>query len=249
MEHGDRIKVVRGIHIRTQNKYKNQILFGGVYGSTALGRDTEFSDIEMMYVMKGDQPSETKTFLYRGLPIEINLISLEEVNQQIETLTILTPVHTGNLRNLQLLIGELKDRELILEKYENLPQAKIEQFFAEHGSEIAFESLNKLRSLTRRAGKAGRELYIFEVVQEIALSLALVNRETVTRGYYPGIKESYTYQKVPDHYKDLMESFMKAEELALAVETGQQLLASYQHFLASQGILIPDFKTLDEVVW
>lgn len=247
MEHGDRIKVVRGVHIRIHNKYKESILFGGIYGSTATGRDTEYSDIEMMYVLKEGFSSFTKAFLYRGLPIEVNLIRVDDIREWIERPSLHTPIYMGNLHNMQLLIGENKQLQGWLDAYAALSHEAIQQFFLEHGALIGYESLNKIRSLIRRANRNERELYVFEVVQELSLALALLNRKPVTRGYYLGVKESFNYEQIPPQYKELTERFMQAERIHETIEWGSKLLESYEQFLRRQGIHIPRVDTLDEM--
>ncbi|WP_018133314.1 kanamycin nucleotidyltransferase C-terminal domain-containing protein [Effusibacillus pohliae] len=249
MQHGDRIKVVRGIHIRVQHAYKNSILFGGVYGSTAIGRDTEFSDIEMMYVVKEGGPQADKTFLYRGIPIEVNLLPIARIHRRLAEPDLQLPWLMGNLAALQLLAGEEKQRRELLDTYSRLPDAAIARFFLAHGAEIAYESFNKIRSLPRRGNTRERELFVYEVVREIALALALLNRRPITRGYYAAVKESYEFPHIPEAYRELTETFIRAEEVKEAIEAGQNLLASYERFLQERGICVPRVETLDEVAW
>lgn len=249
MEHGDRIKVVRGIHIRIYKKYSDSLLFGGIYGSTAVGRDTEHSDIEMMYVMKEGCTASTKRFLYRGLPTEVNLISLDDIRAWLEHPTMHTPVYMGNLQNMQLLLGENRQRQDWLEVYAKLPHSTIQQFFLQYGAFIGYESLNKIRSLKRRANRNELDLYRFEVIQEVSLALALLNRQPVTRGYYLGVRESFTYQQLPFQYKELAENFMQAEGVHETIEAGNQLLKHFEEFLQTQEIEIRNVQTLNEIEW
>jgi hypothetical protein len=249
MEHGERIKIVRGIHIRIQKTFADSVLFGGIYGSTATGRDTKHSDIEMMYVMKERFSSATKAFLYRGLPIEVNLISVDMIRRWIAQPSLHTPVYMGNLQNLQLLIGDNRQRQEWLDDYADMSHATIKQFFLEQGSLIGYESLNKIRSLTNRANRYERGLYVFEVVQEISLALALLNRRPVTKGYVLGVKESFDYPLLPADYQDHTEQFMRAEDLQETIHWGIQLLARYEEFLQEQGIEIRNVETLDEIDW
>ncbi|MFC4769009.1 hypothetical protein [Effusibacillus consociatus] len=249
MQHGNRIKVVRGIHIRVQKEYKNSMLFGGIYGSTAIGRDTEFSDIEMMYVLQPGTAERAKTFLYQGVPIEINFVPLDQAERRLEELTLQVPFFMGNLANLQLLVGDNKLRDDILTKYQQLPQEQIARFFLDHGSEIAYESFNKIRSIPRRANKRERELFVFEVIQEISLAIALLNRKPITRGYYTGVKETFEFENVPDNYKELVEVLLKATDVKDTIEAGHNLIDAYEKYLSEQGIRIRNVDTLDELDW
>lgn len=249
MEHGDRIKAVRGIHIRIQKTYADSVLFGGVYGSTATGRDTEHSDIEMMYIMQERFSSGTIAFLYRGLPIEVNLFGADLIRTWIEQPSLHTPVYMGNLQNLQLLSGDNRQRQEWLDHYADLPFPVIQQFFLEQGALIGYESLNKIRSLTLRATRNERNLYVFEVAQEISLALALLNRRPVTKGYILGIKESFEYPLLPVNYQVYLEQFLRAEELQETIHWGTQLLERYEEFLQDQGIRLRNVESLDEIEW
>lgn len=249
MQHGNRIKVVRGIHIRVQKHYKHSMLFGGIYGSTAIGRDTEFSDIEMMYVLQPGISSKTTTFLYHGIPIEVNLVSYDDLEQSLSEIDLRLPLLMGNLASLQLLAGDNQQRDEILDRYHNLPQETIARFFLEHGSEIGYESLNKIRSIPRRANKREKGLFVFEVLQEISLAIALINRKPVTKGYLAGVAETYEFEIIPGNYKQLAESMIKSEDVKETIETGQQLLTAFESYLTKLGLRITNVQTLDEVGW
>jgi kanamycin nucleotidyltransferase len=249
MEHGNRIKVVRGIHIRIQKTFQDSILFGGVYGSTAIGRDTEFSDIEMMYVTRSGTHEKKKSFLYHGIPVEIEFVPIEAVAGWLQDISLQLPLQMGSLLTLQLWAGDQKQRDEILMRYYSLPDEKIFRYFQVHGSEIAYESLNKIRSLQSRALRREHLLFVYEVLQEIALSIALINRKPITWGYFTGIKETYGFDRIPDNYKELAESFIKEESLKNSIEIGQLMVASFEEFLSKEGIRISRVQTLDEIDW
>ncbi|GAX89793.1 hypothetical protein [Effusibacillus lacus] len=249
MQHGDRIKVVRGIHIRVRKAYKERILFGGVYGSTAIGRDTEYSDIEMMYVMREGFPAKNLTFLYQGLPVEVNFLPVDAIGSWFEKIDLALPIHMGNVSTLQLWIGEDRHREEVLARYAQMPDEAIARFFIEHGSEIAYESFNKIQSIPRRANKRDRELFVYEVAHEIALAVALINRKPLTKGYMSGIKESYEFEEVPDDYKELAEAFLNSADVKESIETGRRLLESYERFVRKMGYKVRSVQTLDEIDW
>lgn len=249
MEHGNRIKLVRGIHIRILKKYKESILFGGVYGSTASGRDTEFSDIEMLYIVNEQTPACRYSFLYRGIPVEADIIPVSDVLNWMQDVELTLPFKMGNLEGLQLLAGDNRQKQAVLEQYKELTEERIHLFFLKHGAEIAYESFNKIRSLARRAARQDLALYVFEMVQEISLALALVNRKPIRKGYLAGVKESFEFELLPDDYKQTVESLIKSASFTEAIESGRKLIASYEEFLNAREIPTRNLLTLDEIVW
>ncbi|BCJ85460.1 helix-hairpin-helix domain-containing protein [Effusibacillus dendaii] len=249
MRHGDRIKVVRGIHIRVLKQYPNSLLFGGVYGSTAIGRDTEFSDIEMLYILPSGVSLPDKQFLYRDIVIEVNFLSIDTIEKWLREPDLLLPIRMGNLANLQLLTGEAKQRDEIIERYRDLTDEQVQSFFSLHGAMIGYESFNKIRSLERRAGKRNLSIYKYEVLSEMASALALINRLPIGSGYYGAVNESFEFPLLPVRYREVAEMFRDTDELKEVIVIGKELFDQFESFLTQQNLLLSRMQTLDEINW
>ena len=52
MNHEDRVDLAGKLTERLLGKYGDGILLGGIYGSTAKGSDTKYSDLEMFFIIK-----------------------------------------------------------------------------------------------------------------------------------------------------------------------------------------------------
>jgi hypothetical protein len=65
MEHEERMQLAQDLCARMVDNHPGAIILGGVYGSTAQGTDTRWSDLEMLFVVRDGSKVEGKEFLYR----------------------------------------------------------------------------------------------------------------------------------------------------------------------------------------
>jgi predicted nucleotidyltransferase len=62
--------------------YPDDLLIGGAYGSTARGTDTEWSDLELLFVVRAGSRAQGHHFIYRGIAVGYRVIeetALEEI--------------------------------------------------------------------------------------------------------------------------------------------------------------------------
>ena len=64
MNHEERIDLAEKITGLLLEKYEDDVLLGGIYGSTAKGTDTEYSDLEMLFIVRDASNSKTFEFAF-----------------------------------------------------------------------------------------------------------------------------------------------------------------------------------------
>lgn len=254
MSHGERIKLVRGIHLRMMKVLSEEsVIVGGVYGSTSNGSDTPFSDIEMLYLIDSSLPSEKVRFLYGTTPIEIQLFNQVDWQHMLIHLTIETPYWVGSVETMQMLVGTEYNRNQTLVSYRALDDGVIRAFFQTYGSEIGVESFHKIQSASRRAAAQELPLYIFELLHEVHLALALINRVGVKKGYLTGIKQGIYWPKIPDGYadgvRDLIRGMANGAKPTEVLPVAQLFLENFWRLLEDNSYALKKVTTLNDLDW
>ena len=102
MNHKQRIRLANGITEMFLEKYKNEILLGGIYGSTARGTDIECSDLEMFFVVENGSKAKSFRFAYESIPIDVEVRNVADVEKDITKIELDWPLKMGKLFNLKV---------------------------------------------------------------------------------------------------------------------------------------------------
>ncbi|MBX0326689.1 nucleotidyltransferase domain-containing protein [Oscillochloris sp. ZM17-4] len=247
MDHPTRVQLARDIAARLAAAYGERIVVGGVYGSTARGDDTEWSDLDLLVVTQGAGGPAGRSFLFQGIAVGVSVLDRAELERTLTSPGPRWPFWMGVLDVLQPLVG---DRAQV-RRWVELGQTPEEQIFhAALEAELpglVFESYGRIRSCAARGNLHDAPIAAFEVLAEMQTALCLLNRRWVTRDYYGGLEQAFGFPLLPDGYARLAPQLWAARELPEIVTTAGALVAGYWRLLATCGLNVPNYQRAEDI--
>lgn len=194
MNHEERVDLARKLTELLLEKYGDEILLGGIYGSTAKGTDTEYSDLEMFFIVMDESDAKTFDFAYKRTPVHVEVKRLSKVEREITGVEIGWPVKMGTLFNLKITCGD----KAILKKFrrllEEVPNDRFYEFIAKY-TPLCYEGLGRLKSVKIRGNTHETGLFAAEVLIEFMLLTAIFNRKFINHDYLGGLPESFRFEQ------------------------------------------------------
>jgi hypothetical protein len=116
MKHEERIQIANRLTRMMIEKYGSDILLGGIYGSTARKTDTEYSDLEMLFIVRNKSKAKSFEFAYAGIPVRVLVKKVADMEKDINEIKLDWPLKMGMLFNLKITCGD----KAILESFRKL---------------------------------------------------------------------------------------------------------------------------------
>ena len=92
MRHEERMHLAQDLCARMVATHPGDVILGGVYGSTARGTDTRWSDLEMLFVVHDGSQAAGKNFIYRGIAIGYQVIERPKLERLLTNPPLEWPV-------------------------------------------------------------------------------------------------------------------------------------------------------------
>jgi kanamycin nucleotidyltransferase len=223
------------------------MVLAGVYGSTARGTDTPWSDLELLVIVLSESKLASKTFLYRGTAVSLNVLAEPELEAVLTGPSLTWPFYMGVLSVLKPMYGDKQRVHSWLEEGRAVPEARFRRCLEENLPGLVVESYGRILSCQRRGNT--RDIYIaaLEVLLEMNTALCLLNRRWVTHDYYRGLEEAFGFSRLPDAYKKLVLRLWDAREIDEIVPLATTLVENYWRLLEGEGVHVPDYHAVDDV--
>lgn len=248
MNHEDRVKLAGRITDLLLKKYGDQIVLGGIYGSTAKGTDTEYSDLEMFFIVRDDSDAKTFEFSFRGTPVHVEVKKLTEVEREISGVGIEWPLKMGVLFNLKVTCGDKSVLKRFRALLDGVPDSRFYEFIARYAP-LCNEGLGRLKSVKLRGNTHETGLFVSEVLGEIMLLVAVLNRKFINHSYLGGLAESFRFKHLPKDYEKTARRLMNWNALDLdeTIALADRFVKDFVNFLISRGIEVKDHTPLEEI--
>jgi kanamycin nucleotidyltransferase len=247
MNHDERYQLAEALCERLVSLYDEEILIGGVFGSTASGNDTPHSDLDMLFVVRDRSRAQERHFLFRGISVNINVIQRGQLKEIISTPSLRWPYWMGVLNVLKVLHGDAAHIEAWLRAGMAIPPAQFYEALEASLPELIFESYGRISSCSERHNVHDISVSALEVLMEMNLALCLLNGSWVMHDYYQGIVDAFTFSKLPDNYPVLATALWVAREPDEIVPLARTLVTNFWRLLAKEGITVPDYDSVAEV--
>jgi len=248
MNHEERVQLANKLTDMMLEKYGDEILLGGIYGSTAKNTDTEYSDLEMFFVVENGSKAKNFNFAFKGIPILVLVDNVTDVERDIEEVDIEWPLKMGRLFNMKITYSD----RAILEKFrkilESVPQEKFVGCIAKETA-LCYEGLGRLKAVKIRKNTYETGLFVAEVLHEFNLLVAVINKEFINYDYLGGLQEAFKFKKLPTNYEKIARKLFNWTSLSLdeIINLAQEFVHNFVEFASENGIKIEEHTPLEEV--
>jgi kanamycin nucleotidyltransferase len=247
MQHEERMQLAQGLCARMVARHSDAILLGGVYGSTARGTDTRWSDLEMLFVVRDGSKAEGEEFLYRGTAIGYQVIEQGKLEELLTNPSLKWPFWMGVLSVLKVLHGDPEQVRAWMQLGQSVPEKKFREALEASLPGLVVESYGRILSCRERGNTHDIGCAVIEVLFEMNQALCLLNRRWVTHDYYQGLADAFGFPKLPKGYRDLVPALWSAREIDEIVPLAEMLVHNFWQLLADEGIEVKNYQAVDDL--
>lgn len=248
MNHEKRIHLADGLTSLIIEKYGSEILLGGIFGSTARNTDTEYSDLEMLFIVRNESEARTLKFAYKSMPIIVLVRKICDVEKDIEEIELDWPLKMGTLFNMKITCGDRDILQRFRKQLERVPQERFNEFIARK-TPICYEGLGRLKAVKIRKNTYEVGLFVAEVLFEFNLLVAIFNREFVNHDYLGGLEEAFRFKNLPKDYEKTVRQLFNWTNLSLDEIIGltEKFVRNFIEFTTENGIKLKEHTPLEEL--
>ncbi|MDH5753757.1 MAG: hypothetical protein OEY95_00900 [Candidatus Bathyarchaeota archaeon] len=248
LNHEERVNLASKLTELLLKRYRDEILLGGIYGSTAKGTDTEYSDLEMFFIVKNESKAKSFSFAYESMPVNVCVRKLAEVEKDINEIELDWPLKMGRLFNLKITCGDATIWKRFRRLLEKISGEKINEFIAKE-TPLCYEGLGRLKAVKIRGNTHEIGLFVAEVLMEFMLLTAIFNREFINHDYLGGLPESFTFKYLPKDFKKIATKLMKWKTLNIdeTIQLADKFVQNFVSFMAEKGIEVKEHTPLEKV--
>lgn len=248
MNHEERVNLASKLTELLLKRYRDEILLGGIYGSTAKGTDTEYSDLEMFFIVKNESKAKSFSFAYESMPVNVCVRKLAEVEKDINEIELDWPLKMGRLFNLKITCGDATIWKRFRRLLEKISGEKINEFIAKE-TPLCYEGLGRLKAVKIKGNTHEIGLFVAEVLMEFMLLTAIFNREFINHDYLGGLPESFTFKYLPKDFKKIATKLMEWKTLNIdeTIQLADKFVQNFVSFMAKKGIEVKEHTPLEKV--
>lgn len=248
MNHEERIQIAKRLTSMMLEKYGSDILLGGIFGSTARNNNTEYSDLEMLFIVRNESKAKSFDFAYKSMPVTVSVKKVADVEKKIKEIELHWPLRMRTLFNLKVTCGDKIILESFRELLESVSQEKFNEFIA-RTAPLCFEGLGRLKSVKMRGNIHEVGLFVAEVLWEFNLLVAIFNREFVNHDYFGGFEDSFRFKRLPKDYEKIVRQLFNWNSLSLdeVISLTEEFVGNFAEFMAENGIKLKEHTPLEEL--
>jgi hypothetical protein len=247
MEHEERMQLAQNLCARMVARHPGAILLGGVYGSTAQGTDTQWSDLEMLFVVRDGSKVEGKEFLYRGTAIRYQVIEQRKLEELLTSPSLKWQFWMGVLSVLKVLHGDPEQVRARLRLGQSVPAGRFRAALEASLPGLVVESYGRILSCRERGNSQDIGCAVIEVLYEMNQALCLLNQRWVTHDYYQGLLDAFSFPKLPKGYQELVPVLWSARDVDEIVPLAEMLVRNFWQLLADEGIEVKNYQAVEDM--
>jgi hypothetical protein len=241
------MQLAQGLCARMVARHSDAILLGGVYGSTARGTDTRWSDLEMLFVVRDGSKAEGEEFLYRGTAIGYQVIEQGKLEELLTNPSLKWPFWMGVLSVLKVLHGDPEQVRAWMQLGQSVPAERFRQALEASLPGLVVESYGRILSCQERANTHDIGCAVIEILFEMNQALCLLNQRWVTHDYYQGLADAFSFSKLPKGYPELIPILWSAHDIEEIVPLAETLVHNFWQLLADEGIEVKNYHSVEDM--
>jgi kanamycin nucleotidyltransferase len=247
LTHEERLQLANELCARFAARYSDQLLLGGIYGSTARNSDTPWSDLEMLFVVADDCPAQSSHFIFQMTAVEYQVYRKSQLETTLRTPSRQWPFHMSMLDTLEVLHGDPTQTRTWLEMGLSLPLEQFHRTLEDLLPGLMVEAFGRIHTFHERGNQYDVHLVIAEMLYEMRDALCLLNKRWVTHDYYRGLVETFTFPKIPENYQYLVPALYVVRRFDEIVPLANRLMANFWRLMEREGIKVRHYVSFDEI--
>lgn len=244
---GDRLQLAQALCARMVAAHPGDIILGGVYGSTARGTDTPWSDLELTFVGRDGSGLAGQHLLYRDTAVGYEVYEQSKLEEALANPDLEWPFLMGMLSVLKVLQGDPAQLDRWLRLGQATPPEKFKAALESHLPALVIESYGRILSCRSRGDTTALYPSVLEVLFEMNLALCLLNGRWVTHDYYQGLQEAFDFPKLPKAYRDLAPALYRVTSIDAIAPLAETLVHNFWQLLAEEGIQVANYQDVAEL--
>jgi hypothetical protein len=251
MKHEERMQLARELCDRFVGRYSHDVIFSGVYGSTARGLDTEWSDLEMLFVVQDSCKAHGRQLVIQGRAVSYAVMAYHTLEHVLGNPVLHRdcgwPFWMGVLSALKVLYGSQSNVDALLQVGIDVPDARFKVALEKELPGLVFESYGRILSCKERNNQDDIYCAVLEVLFEMRDALCLLNKSWVTHDYLQGLVDSFCFPRLPRRYRELVPQLWRACNIDDVIPLADELVRNFRRLLAEEGIVIHDYNTVSDI--
>lgn len=245
MNHEERIELANQAAKKLLEKYKGEIIYIGLYGSTARNEDKPHSDVELIVVTKNK--SGLQYYPLKDVLLFLEFKTFKEATDIICNIKESWPTEAGQIFSST----PIYDKHKLLKKINKNNGTLKYSDFMKAAEKVLIWNVEYVGKF-----KNAYESDSFEKMREAVLSdfslmlnwfVALVNRRYVTRNGFGMLKDIETFEKLPKDYIKLSLNFWRNNDLEEIYKAALQLWKNCLEFAEKENIRIKTYNSIEEI--
>ncbi len=242
-----RARLASRLSARVVERYPGKVLVCGVYGSTARGDATPWSDVELLFVVKNACRARGQHILVRGIPAGYRVYRQAELEAALQHPDLKWPFLMGVLHVLQVIFGDPGQVQRWISLGTSVPTERFRVALRRELPGLVFESHGRLHSCLWRQQQADFFPALLEVLFEMRTALCLLNRRWVAHDYYQGLADTFRFSKLPRGYQDDVEMLYRSRDPESALVVADRLVQNYRRLLSEEQLTVENFQSVEEI--
>jgi hypothetical protein len=252
MKHEERMCLAEHISERIVDEHPSDTIISGVYGSTGQGTDTQWSDLEMLFIVRSGSTIQGAQFLYRGTVVWLVVIEQDALEHQL-----ITPdfggwrYWMGILSSTMVLYGDPGYLQTLLRMGQSVPATKFREALEESLSWIVHEQFGRIKSGAVRRNSYDIGNAVVEVLADMRDAQCLLNQRWTTHSHkaYQGLVDTFDFKKLPEGYREIIPLLLAPQkDIDQTVLLATTLVENFWELLVREGIELPtDYQMLEDL--
>lgn len=244
MKHAERIKIAKEVTKILVKKHGKNIVYVGLYGSTARNEDRKHSDVELVILTKTKHGLEF--WPYRDSLIFLEYMKLGDFRKVLKKVGMFWPVDV-----CQIMASKPMYDKKVLESFQSdfrqIPNKKFTNT-AKRNLVWGIEYIGKIKNAYEAQDLAEiRAAILYNFIFGMNCFVALLNRKYFERGDVRVLEDIAKMKRQPKNYAKLAKILWLSNDIDELYETAMQLWKNCVSFASENGIEIKRYKSLEEI--
>jgi hypothetical protein len=234
VDHKRRISIADAIASKLLKRYKNEILYIGISGSTGSGEDLRYSDLDLVVISKSLEKEEYY-WLIDGISIGIEFFPLWRVKKIFNEINDEWPLRVGEILGSKPVYDKNNTIGKLGEEIHSIPDSTFNRavagplFMARGGinkvkNSFEIKNLPKMKEASSRLILATNRL------------IALTNRSYFNREGIAELKKVSEFAKLPDNYVILCDKILSSNNIEELYQFCLELYGSCEKFAEKNNV-------------